>query len=141
MPFFCPGACCAKFLGLPLTGVGPGQHILRESLVRERKGVKQVRFSGPKAESCRSFHWNVKVPDTFSHLSHLGPVAYRPRDACSQGRVLAARPLEGRVSLRVVADIRNSDRRASFTAAELRNAQATFGSKTATFAPSLIRRR
>jgi hypothetical protein len=49
--------------------------------------------------------------------------------AGGQRRVLAARPLEGLVRRRVIADIRSRDRRASFTAAELRNALATSGSK------------
>ena len=38
-------------------------------------------------------------------------------------------------------DIRSRDRSASFTAAELRNAFATSGSRTMTFAPSFRRRR
>ena len=51
----------------------------------------------------------------------------------------ATRTPEGFVRRRVVSEIRSRDRRASFTAAELRNARATSGSKTATFAPSLMR--
>jgi len=67
--------------------------------------------------------------------------ALREANAGSQRPALAARPLEEDVRRRVVSDIRSRDRRASFTAAELRNTLATSGSKTATFAPSLKMRR
>jgi hypothetical protein len=50
-----------------------------------------------------------------------------------QRRALAARRLEREVRRRVASDILSSDRSASFTAAELRNALATSGSKTTTF--------
>jgi len=58
-----------------------------------------------------------------------------------QRRALAARRLEREVRRRVASDILSRDRSASFTAAELRNALATSGSKTTTFAPSFKRRR
>jgi hypothetical protein len=58
-----------------------------------------------------------------------------------QRRAPAARPLERDVRRRVALDILSKDRRASLTAAELRKALATSGSRTPTFAPSFRRRR
>jgi hypothetical protein len=62
-------------------------------------------------------------------------------NAGGQRRGLAPRPLDDLGRRRVVSDIRSRDRRASFTAAELRNTLATSGSKTAMFAASLMMRR
>ncbi len=64
-----------------------------------------------------------------------------PPNAHAQRRALVARPPDREVRRRVASDIFSSERRASFTAAELRNALATSVSRTTTIAPSFKRRR
>jgi hypothetical protein len=70
-----------------------------------------------------------------------GLLFFAPSNVRVQRRALFARPPDRVVRCRVASDILSSDLKASLTAAELRNALATSGSSTTTFAPCFRSRR